>query len=103
MEMEHCLGNTPLAWGKCSDACERQAIDYDDRDEIVTREVGAVVVAIGAEPFDPRALDEYGYSHFENVITSMEFERLISAGGPTPPRFTRARGLPGTKGSGIWA
>jgi len=89
IDMEHCLGNNPLACGKCSDACERQAIDYDDRDEIVTREVGAVIVAIGAEPFDPRALDEYGYSHFENVITSMEFERLISAGGPTAGHFMR--------------
>jgi len=89
IDMAHCLGNNPLACGKCSDACEKQAIDYDDRDEFVTREVGAVIVAIGAEPFDPRALDEYGYSRFENVITSMEFERIISAGGPTAGHFMR--------------
>ena len=87
LDMDACLD--PLACGKCSDACEKQAIDYDQRDELVTREVGAVVVAIGAEPFDPRALDEYGYSRFQNVITSMEFERLISAGGPTGGHFMR--------------
>ncbi len=89
LDMEHCLGNNPLACGKCSDACEKKAISYDDVDQIVSRDVGAVVVALGAEPFDPRGLEEYGYSKFENVITSMEFERLISAGGPTGGHFMR--------------
>ncbi len=89
LNMDDCLGNNPIACGKCADVCEKKAIDYDDRDELVTREVGAVVVAIGLEPYDPTELDEYGYTRFDNVITSMEFERLICAGGPTAGHFVR--------------
>jgi heterodisulfide reductase subunit A len=55
----------------------------------VTRQVGAVIVAIGLDVYDPTEMDEYGYTRFENVITSMEFERLICAGGPTGGHFVR--------------
>jgi len=89
LDMEDCLGNNPIACGKCADVCEKQAIDYDDSDEVVTREVGAIVVAIGLDVYDPRGEAEYGYARFENVITSMEFERLICAGGPTAGHFVR--------------
>ena len=77
LDMENCLGNNPIACGKCQDVCEQKAIDYDDQDELIVREVGAVVVAIGLDVYDPTEMDEYGYTRFENVITSMEFERLI--------------------------
>jgi heterodisulfide reductase subunit A2 len=89
LNMDDCLGINPIACGKCADVCEKQAINYDDRDQIVVREVGAVIVAIGMEPYDPTEMDEYGYTRFENVITSMEFERLICAGGPTAGHFVR--------------
>jgi heterodisulfide reductase subunit A len=89
LNMDDCLGNNPIACGKCADVCDKKAIDYDDRDEIVTREVGAVIVAIGADVYDPTELDDYGYTRFHNVITSMEFERLICAGGPTAGHFAR--------------
>jgi heterodisulfide reductase subunit A len=89
LNMEDCLGNNPIACGKCAEVCEKKAISYDDQDELVTREVGAVIVAIGLEPYDPTELDEYGYTRFDNVITSMEFERLICAGGPTAGHFVR--------------
>ncbi len=89
MNMEDCLGNQPIACGKCFEVCDQQAINYDDTDLIVTREVGAVIVAIGLDVYDPTELDEYGYTRFENVITSMEFERLICAGGPTGGHFVR--------------
>jgi len=89
LDMENCLGNNPIACGKCQDVCEQNAIDYDDQDEFITREVGAVVVAIGLDVYDPTEMDEYGYTRFENVITSMEFERLICAGGPTDGHFVR--------------
>ena len=89
LDMEHCLGNNPIACGKCYDVCEKQAINYDDRDEMVTREVGAVIVAIGLDVYDPTEMDEYGYTRHDNVITSMEFERLICAGGPTAGHFVR--------------
>ena len=49
LNMDDCLGNNPIACGKCADACEKKCIDYDDQDEIVIREVGAVIVAIGLD------------------------------------------------------
>ena len=89
LNMDDCLGNNPIACGKCSEVCEKNAINYDDRDELITREVGAVIVAIGLDVYDPTEMDEYGYTRFDNVITSMEFERLICAGGPTAGHFVR--------------
>ena len=89
LDMDHCLGNNPIACGKCADVCEKQAINYDDVDEVVTREVGAIIVAIGLDVYDPTEMDEYGYTRYDNVITSMEFERLICAGGPTAGHFVR--------------
>jgi len=89
LDMESCLGNNPIACGKCLDACEKKCIDYDMQDEIIEIEVGAVITATGMDVYDPTELDEFGYRSYENVITSMEFERLISAGGPTEGHFIR--------------
>ena len=89
LDMDDCLGNNPIACGKCADVCDKNAIDFDDKDEIVIREVGSIIVAIGLDVYDPTEMDEYGYTRFENVITSMEFERLICAGGPTAGHFVR--------------
>jgi heterodisulfide reductase subunit A len=86
---EECLGNNPIACGKCSEVCDKNCIDFDMEDEIVEFDVGAVVVATGLEVFDPAGLTEYGYTRYENVITSIEFERLISSGGPTEGHFVR--------------
>ena len=89
LNMQDCLGNNPIACGDCADVCEKECIDYDDKDEIITREVGSVVVAIGLDVYAPTEIEEYGYRRFPNVITSMEFERLICAGGPTAGHFVR--------------
>ncbi len=89
LNMDDCLGNNPIACGKCAEVCEKECIDYDDQDEVVTREVGSIIVAIGLDVYDPTEMDEYGYTRFDNVITSMEFERLICAGGPTGGHFVR--------------
>jgi len=89
LNMDDCLGNNPIACGKCADVCEPKCINYDDQDRILTRDVGAVIVTIGADVYDPTEMDEYGYTRFDNVITSMEFERLICAGGPTLGHFVR--------------
>ena len=89
LDINNCLGNNPLACGKCLDACEKKCIDYDMQDEIVEFNVGTVITATGMEVYDPTEYDEYGYRSFENVITSMEFERLICAGGPTGGHFMR--------------
>jgi heterodisulfide reductase subunit A len=83
LNIEDCLGNMPLACEKCAQACEKECIDYDMTDRDVEVEVGTIVVATGMKVFDPTMLAEYGYTRYPNVITSMEFERLINAGGPT--------------------
>ena len=82
MVADECLGQNPIACGKCIEACEKKCIDFEMEDVIRDVEIGAIVVATGMDVYDPGALDEYGYRRFDNVVTSMEFERLISSGGP---------------------
>jgi len=89
INMDDCLGNEPIACGKCREVCEKKCIDYDDRDREIELEVGTVIVATGMEVYDPTELDEFGYTRFENVITSLEFERLINSGGPTEGHLIR--------------
>jgi heterodisulfide reductase subunit A len=100
LDMNNCLGNNPIACGKCAEVCEKHCIDYDDVDEVATFEVGTIIAATGMDVYDPTAYDEYGYTRFDNVITSMEFERLICAGGPTEGHFIRPsdRKLPASIG-----
>ncbi len=88
-----CLGQDPLICGKCKEACEKACIDYDMQDEELTFRVGTIVVATGMEPYDPRPLDEYGYTRFPNIVTTLEFERLINAGGPTKGEVLRLSDL----------
>ncbi|MDH4136354.1 MAG: CoB--CoM heterodisulfide reductase iron-sulfur subunit A family protein [Anaerolineae bacterium] len=68
---------------KCEKACERGAIDFEMEEELVDLNVGAVIVATGFDPFDPRLKPEFAYGVYDNVITGLEFERLSSASGPT--------------------
>ncbi len=89
IDMDKCLGNNPIACGKCLEACDKKCIDFDMKDEIIEFEVGTIIVATGMDVYDPTELDEFGYRSYENVITSIEFERLICAGGPTEGHFVR--------------
>ena len=69
--------------GLCIDVCQAGAIDFDQQDEEITLKVGAIIIATGFDPFDPTPLTEYGYGKYKNVVTAMEYERLICAAGPT--------------------
>ncbi len=89
LDAANCLGFNPVACGKCRDVCDKKCIDFDAKEEIKDLEVGAIVVATGMDVYDPRENDEYGYTRFPNVVTSMEFERLINAGGPTAGELAR--------------
>jgi len=89
INMDECLGNNPIACGKCLEKCDKKCIDFDMQDEIVELNVGTIIVATGMDAYDPTELDEYGYTRFENVVTSLEFERLICVGGPTDGHFVR--------------
>ena len=82
-DVETCLGDLPLACSECSDACEKDCIDYDEPDRVEEIRVGSVIVATGFDYYDPREASEYGYTRYENVVTSIELERLLSASGPS--------------------
>jgi len=68
---------------ECKKYCDREAIDYELTDEEIELDCGAIIVATGFDPFDASIKKEYAYSEYKNVITGLEFERLISASGPT--------------------
>ena len=90
IDMSLCLNkNGVVVCDKCSKACERQAINFEMKPEVQEIEVGTIVVATGADVFDPSVLPDYGYGRFPNVITSLEFERLINAGGPSAGHLIR--------------
>lgn len=82
-EAERCL-----ACGLCSEcyqcvvACKANAIDHSMKEELLELEVGSLVLAPGFEPFDATIKPEYGYGRMPNVVTSMQFERILSASGP---------------------
>jgi heterodisulfide reductase subunit A2 len=83
IDMDHCLGINPIACGKCAEACDKNCISYDDKEKNLEFEVGTIIVATGLEVMDPTPFEEYGYGKFENVLSSIEFERIISPLGPT--------------------
>jgi heterodisulfide reductase subunit A len=83
LDAEHCLGLNPVRCGKCKDVCQKKAIDYDMKETIIEEEVGAIVVATGYDLYTMQALGEYGGEKYEDVVNGLEFERILSASGPT--------------------
>ena len=67
----------------CEKVCELDAIDFEQEDKLVELEVGSIILATGFEAFDPTPIKQYGYKRLDNVITSVEFERLVNSTGPT--------------------
>ena len=84
-----CLTSETLACAKCFEACDKRAIDFEMEPETVELDVGTIIVATGAGVCDPTSIARYGYGKFTNVITSLEFERLITASGPSGGRLIR--------------
>jgi heterodisulfide reductase subunit A len=70
--------------------CEAGAINFDQTDEIIELEVGAVILATGLDLYDVSQIKEYGYGTIKNVVTALEYERLTSASGPTAGELKRA-------------
>lgn len=89
VNVNECLGHNPVVCAKCIEACDKHCINFHMSDEEIVERVGTIVVATGMEPYDPTEMDEYGYTRFENVVTSLEFERLVNAGGPTRGELIR--------------
>jgi len=66
----------------CADFCPVEAIDHSQQDETIELNVGSIILAPGFQAFDPSRFDTYSYTSFPNVVTSLEFERILSATGP---------------------
>ena len=73
----------------CTSFCGVNAIDHSQEDEVIELNVGSIILAPGFEPFDPSQFIDYNYSGHPNVITAMEFERVLSASGPTMGHLVR--------------
>jgi heterodisulfide reductase subunit A len=66
----------------CEEYCEAKAIDFQQRDEVMDLNVGAIILACGFDEYDATCRSEYGYGKYSNIVTSTEFERILSASGP---------------------
>jgi heterodisulfide reductase subunit A len=83
IDPENCLGIEPLICSKCRDVCGPEAIDFDMKEEIIEDEFGAIIVATGYETYPIPNIGEYGYGTIHDVISGLEFERILAANGPT--------------------
>jgi heterodisulfide reductase subunit A len=88
IDRKACLQFQKGECGKCQEVCQAGAIDFRQEDEIVSEEVGAVVVATGYDLMAKEKYPEYG-GEYPDVITSLQFERLVSASGPTHGELRR--------------
>ena len=82
IDTEHCIYFQKGKCKACEKFCENKAIDFGQKDELLELETGAIILATGFETTDPTIRPEYGYGRYPNVITSIEFERFLSAAGP---------------------
>jgi len=74
---------------QCVKECKSGAINHDEKPQQLALNVGAVIIATGSQPFDPVIKPEFGYKKYKNVLTSIEFERVLSASGPTQGKIIR--------------
>jgi len=85
-----CMHFLADACGTCETVCKVGAINYDQQEEIVKLNVGSIVIAPGFKPYDPNFIEgDYGYNRMPNVVTSLEFERILSASGPYQGQIIR--------------
>ena len=85
IDPEHCLRlkYDKDVCGKCLEVCEAKAINFDQQPENIQIKVGGIILAVGSEVFDASKMPEFGYRRFKNVISNIEFERIVNASGPT--------------------
>jgi heterodisulfide reductase subunit A len=90
IDAANCTKLTKGKCGVCEKICPTKAIKFDDKEEFVNKEVGAIVMATGYDLFNwEEAYGEYGYGKYPDVISGLHFERLVSAGGPTGGKIKR--------------
>jgi heterodisulfide reductase subunit A len=77
IDPDRCIG-----CGICAEECKAKAVDYDQKEKVLEIKVGSIIVSPGFDEFNARLKTEYGYGVYKNVVTSIEFERIMSATGP---------------------
>jgi len=82
LDPENCIKLNYDKCGICADVCEPKAINYEDKEKEIELNVGSIILAPGFEPYNPEEKEDWGYKKFPNVVTSIEFERILSASGP---------------------
>ncbi len=93
IDVENC---TYFLRGKCKACqifCPTKAIDFEQEDSLLTFQVGNIIIATGYDLFDARRIPQYGYGRLANVFTSLEFERMVNAAGPTGGRIVLRDGV----------
>jgi heterodisulfide reductase subunit A len=93
VDVENCIYFERGTCKACEKFCPTGAIDFAQQDDEVTVDVGNVVLATGYELFDSRRVEPYGYGRYPNVFTSLEFERMSNAAGPTGGRIVLRDGV----------
>jgi len=89
IDPDRCIFLKKGKCGACQKICPTGAINFDDKPADIALNVGAIIVTAGFKTFDPTAFDNYQHSRLPNVMTSMEFERILAAGGPTTGHVLR--------------
>ncbi|SDK33982.1 heterodisulfide reductase subunit A [Maridesulfovibrio ferrireducens] len=89
IDPEFCMKIQKDKCGVCAKVCPSEAIDFTQQDEIITENVGAVVAATGYDLFDWTVYGEYGGGKYPDVITSLQYERMLSASGPSEGHIVR--------------
>lgn len=82
IDKNYCVHMLKDKCGICEVICEAKAINYEQKEETLDLQAGAIILTPGYEKFDVKTKEEYGYEKFKNVVTSLEFERILSASGP---------------------
>ena len=89
IDPDHCRQLNGKKCGVCAKVCKADAINFEQEDRMVTLDVGSIIVATGYDVFDPARIPEYQYEQIPNVVSAIEFERLLSASGPTGGHLDR--------------
>ena len=97
IDADSCIYLKKGKCGACEKICPSGAINFNDTGREITLRVGAIVLATGFKSVDPASLDSYGYGAHADVVTALEFERILSATGPYAGKLLRPSSMRGKK------
>ncbi|EGJ50197.1 CoB--CoM heterodisulfide reductase iron-sulfur subunit A family protein [Desulfocurvibacter africanus] len=94
IDAEHCRYLNGKKCQVCAKNCPSEAIDFTQTEQMLSVDIGTIILATGFDTFDPAPLGQYGYGLFDNVLTGLQFERLNNAVGPTGGKIQMKDGRP---------